>query len=602
MQTNLRPTPRFAKYIYIRKITLLGDVMLDTLIYWLYILLVLGIAFILGFAITTLFKNLNIAEKLAISFGFSFLIIILLTPLFALKLDTLARFIFVLIAVASLYYLLKQKQDLKLSNDFLFLSLVLIISLVSRFFIQTLWDYPVIGGDWYGHTLIRPYMFNIGDWTPPQERTPLFNLLIYSYHHLLGTSLYQYWISQIISVVANTVFILPAYLIAKKVFDENIAKVSAAFMIITPFLVKNAIYTWPKNMAMYFTLLMIYFMFFRAKPNNNKLNYGLAGFFAALGFLTHNYVLFYIFTALIAFAYVKKLYDYKQPLASLHELFENKFIYFFLALIAITIPYFLWVYSSYGTISTSQEFIYYPFAVEGYWSIDNPQKVFETFFNTPISHIIGIRIFNAIVTLTPAALPINPVATNYPSYNPIYYYSHDYPGALSTLMYFLVLLWFLRYLMGKTNTDRILGMLVVIPMVLYLILYGWIEWGLLTGGLHPSFPILIMLGFNELYKITNQRIKSTMIYLVFVGCLVEDFIYGILTLNFYHNEGGLSSVSRSISNYIPDFQISNFVSAHFLLSGSDLLLNSIISSGIIVLAILGYLRLSRREKINSLYP
>lgn len=567
--------------------------MIPTLTYWLYILSVVGVAFIPGFAIATRIKKLDSIERLSISFGFSFPIVVLLTPLFALKFDIPTRIIFVLIIIASIFYILKQKQNLKVNNDFFLLALILIIGLVFRFFVQTLWEYPVMGSDWYGHALLRPYMFNIGDWTPPQERTPLFNLLIYSYHHLLGTSLYQYWMSQIISVVANTVFILPAYLIAKKVFNDNIAKVSTAFMIITPFLVNSAIYTWPKNMAMYFSLLAIYFMFFRAKPEENKFNYGLTGFFAALGFLTHDYILFYVFTALIIFIYVKKLY--KKPLTIPHELFENKFIYFFVSFAAVTIPYFLWIYYFYGTISTPRSVIYYPLAVEGYWSIGSPQEVFETFFNTPISHIIGIRIFNAVVTLTPVALPINPVATQYPSYNPIYYYSHDYPGALSTLMYVLVVVWVVRYLFRKTKTDNVLTMFVVIPFILFLTICGWLDWGLLTLGLHPTIPILIMLGFNELYKFKAQRIRSLLIYLAFIGCLIEDFIYGILTLNFYQVEGGISGTATNISRYIPDFQISDFVSAHFFLTDSDLLLNSIISFGIIIVVSLCYFQFSKSE-------
>ncbi len=571
--------------------------MIHTLIYWIYILLVAGIAFIPGFAIAMLIKKLDITEQLAISFGFSFLIVVLLTPLFAAHLDMVARALFLVIFIASIVYIVKQKQNVELNHDFIFLTLILVISFVSKFFIQTLWEYPVIGGDWYGHTLIRPYMFNIGDWTPPQERTPLFNLLIYSYHHLLGTSLYQYWISQIISVVANSVFILPAFVLAKKVFGEKVAKISAAFMIITPFLVQQAIYTWPKNMAMYFSLLMIYFLFFRGNSENNTMNYGFAGFFGAVGFLTHNYVLFYIFTALIAFVYVIKLYNYKQLWTILHELLKTKFICFFVALIVVTIPYFLWVYSFYGTISTSRLFIYYPFAVEGYWNIGSSQEVFETFFNTPIQHIIGIRIFNAVVTLTPAALPINPVATHFRTYNPIYYYSHDYPGALSTLMYVLVLLWFLKYLIGKTKTDKVLVIFVVIPFILFWIWCGWLDWGLLTQGLHPTIPILIMLGFNELYKFKAQRIRSILIYSVFVGCLIEDLIYGILTLKFYQLGGGLYMVAEGIQRYIPDFQISEFVSARFLLTGPDLLLNSIISVAIIITT-LCYYRFSRSGKHN----
>jgi hypothetical protein len=234
--------------------------------------------------------------------------------------------------------------------------------------------------------------------------------------------------------------------------------------------------------------------------------------------------------------------------------------------------------------------------VEGYWSIGSPQEVFETFFSTPISHIIGTRIFNAVVTLTPAALPINPVATHFRTYNPIYYYSHDYPGALSTLMYFLVVLWFLKYLTGKTKTDKVLAMFVIIPFILFLIWWGWLDWGLLTSGLHPTIPILIMFGFNELYKI-RERIKNLLIYLVFAGCLIEDFIYGMLTHNFYQLGGGLSAVAEGIQRFIPDFQISNFVAAHFLLTGSDLLLNSIFSVAIIIIATLCYFRFSRSELI-----
>jgi len=560
--------------------------MINVLIYWLYIILVICIAFIPGFAIANRIKNLSDIEQLAISFGFSFLIIILLTPLFAFKLDLVARIIFILIFVISLLYLKNQK--FKLNSEVNFLTLILIISLVSKFFIQTLWEYPVMGGDWYGHTLIRPYRFDIGDWTPPRDRTPLFNLLIYAYHHLLGTSLYQFWISQIISVVANSVFIVPAYLIAKRVFGNNIARISVAFMIITPFLVENAIYTWPKNMAAYFTLLMIYFLFF-SENENKKLHYTLAGVFSALGFLTHNYVMFYIIVSIIALIYVKKVHN-QSPMVSLQRFLKSKYIYYFIAMVVVVIPYLLWMYSFYGTISTSK-FIYYPFAVEGYDAALNgtTQELFNTFYNTPIQQIIGIRIINAVVTLTPAALPINPVATHFRTYNPIYYYSHDYPGALSTLMYILIVTWFFKYLLKKTKTSSVLVMFVVLPFIITLFMWGWREWGLVTQTLHPTVPILIMFGFNELCKLYNQKLRSVFLYLVFIGCLIEDMIYGVLINNFYQLGGGLDEVARGICRYIQSFQIYEFVSAHFLLStNADFLFNLIISIGVIMITIHTY--------------
>jgi len=569
--------------------------MLNVALYWIYIFLIVGIAFIPGFAIATCIRSLSNIERLATSFGFSFLIVILLVPLFAIKLDILARVVFIAILIASSLYLIQQlkKQEFKLGLDFKFLILILTISLVSKFFIQTLWEYPVMGGDWYGHTLMWPYRFAMGDWMPPRDRPPLFNLLIYPYHQLLGTSLYQYWVSQIISVVANSVFIIPAYLIAKNVFGDRVGKASAAFMLVCPFLVYQALYTWPKNLAMYFALLMVYFLFFSEGPGE-KTKYSLAGFFGALGFLTHNYVMFYILASIIALIYIKKVHK-QNPLISLQRFFKSKYIYYFIAMVIVVSPYFLWVYSFYGTISTSR-FIYYPFAVEGYSTAlnENTQELFKTFYSTPVQQIIVIRIMNALVTLTPAVLPINPIATNFRTYNPIYYYSHDYPGALSTLMYLLVVVWFVKYLFRKTKTDVVLVMLVVVPIILTVFMWGWCEWGLVPQTLHPTIPILIMLGLNGLYKTNTKETKPYLTHLIFLGCMIENVIYGSLINKFYYAGGGIISVEQGIRRFIPNFQVSDFVSAHFLLNTNlEFLFNFIISIGIIITVIYAYSRFSK---------
>lgn len=566
--------------------------MLSTLTYWWYILIILAIASTPGFAIATRIRSLNTLEQLAISFGISFLIIVLLTPLFAINLDTLARTLFVAIIIISIHQIYKFRHNLKIDPPLLFIAAILIISLVSKFFIQTLWEYPVMGGDWFGHTLICPHHFAAGDWTPPRDRTPLFNLLIYSYHRLLGTSLYQYWISQILSVIANSVFIVPAYLIARNVFNDRVAKVSTAFMIICPFLTYQTIYTWPKNLVMYFGLLMVYFLFFRERKSTG--NIIIAGTSGAIGFLTHNYIMFYILASVLALAYINRIHR-QNPLISLRRFIKSKYIFYFITMLIVVSPYLAWTYSGYGTVSTSR-FIYYPFAVGGYDAAlngSNQEELFETFYNTPASQIIGTRIINAVVTLTPAALPINPVATNFRTYNPIYYYSHGYAGGLSTLMYLLVVIWFVRYLFRKTKTDSVLVILIAVPVVLYLVLYGWVDWGLLTGGLHPTIPILIMLGFNELYRF-ELKLNNFYIYLLFAGCLVEDVIYAILVQRFYELGGGSADVAEGIIRYIPNFQISDFISAHFLLNTElEILYNFIISIAIIMMVIYCYSRFSK---------
>lgn len=559
--------------------------------YWSYIIIVSLISFIPGFAIASSFKNLNIIEKLSVSFGFSFAILSLMVPFFALKLNFSAQLLFTGIIIVSLLYLLKKKPEFKFDPDVRFLVLVLIIGLVSKFFFQMLWEYPVMGGDWFGHAFIRPYRFETGNWLPDRDRTPLFNLLIYAYHNLLGSSLYQYWVSQIISVVLNSVFILPAYLIAKKAFGDRVAKVSALFMLVAPFLIFNTLYTWPKNAAMYGILMMIYFLFF--SEYEIKLRYPLAGFFAGIGFLFHNYAVFYIGIAVLILIFKEKMY---RGLLSKNGLTNLKRLsYFLIALLIVLAPYFAWVYSYYGTISTSK-FIYYPFAVKGYDSAlsGDKQELFNTLYSTPIKELIMIRVSNAVITLTPAALPINPVTASFPTYNPIYYYTHDYPGALSTLMYLLVMVWFIRYILGKAKTGSVLVSFLVLPLIINLILYGWRDWGLVNQILQPTVPLLIMLGINELNRV-SERTRTALLYLVFAGALIEGIVYAVLIKKFYLVvEGGINGVIETGRTFIPSFDITNFVSVHFLLSDSAGFFGNFVLSLMLVLWAVWFIQKSSR--------
>ncbi len=552
--------------------------MIAFLMYWIYIGFLVFMLYIPGFAVASHLKNLNVIEKWGISFGFSCAIFSLLALFFAFKSGFLAQLLFICVMIISLWSLLKVRSEFKLAVDERFLILVLIIGIVSKFFLQTLWEYPVMGGDWFGHTFVVPFGFEMGNSAPPRDRTPLFSILIYSYHKVLGTSLYQYWVSQIISVVLNSIYILPAYLIAKKAFSDQVAKVSSLFMLVTPFLIFNTLYTWPKNAAMYGILMMIYFLFF--SKHDIKLRYPLAGFFAGLGFWFHNYAVFYIGIAILILIYKEKMH--KKLLS--RDFFNNakKVSYFLLVLIVVLAPYFAWVYSYYGTVSTSK-FIYYPFAIKGYESalVGDTQELFNTFYSTPIKEILMIRISNAIVTLTPAALPINPIATSLSTYNPIFYYSHDYPGALSALMYLLVVIWLFRYIRGKTKTNFILVSFLILPLIINLILYGWKEWGLVNQILHPTVPILIILGINELNGF-SKGVKSIMLCLVFVGALIEDVVYAIIIKNFYVVEGGINGVSKAGKQVIPTFDVSNFVSAHFFMQ-NVILENFVISTILIVI-------------------
>lgn len=525
-------------------------------------------AFLPGFAIACAIKKLNIVEKLAVSFGFSFLLIVLFSPFFAAKLGLQAQILFFFIFVLAILYL--KKSFWETTHDFNFLFFALAISLISKFALQTLWEYPIGGGDWILHTLITPNQFETGDWTPPRDRTPFYNLLIYSYHNLLGSSLYSFWVSQIINVVANNIFIIPAFLIAKKAFNERVARLSAAFMIFALLTIYGTMLTVTRPLATYFILLMIYFLFF---TKNNKQNCLLAGMFGGLSYLTHNSYLIFIATA-IFIIYYNKLYK-KQ--INLH-----RFAYFIIPFFLVILPSLLWTYSFYGTPFTSR-FLYYPFALNGYDTAlsGTPDEIFKTFNSTPLSQIIWIRISNAVVTLTPITIPFNPLVYRFPSYDPSFYFMYSYPGVLSLLMYVLALVWFFKYMAKKVKTNAILVSFVILPFILILIIYGWKFWGIV------EFPvyILVMFGINELYQISNIKIQKALTYSLFLAALLEEIIFGYFLAKSYQLQDGLNHISDVIKDFIPNFEISNFVSAYFFLNDpSDFYGNLIISILLILLA------------------
>lgn len=301
---------------------------------------------------------------------------------------------------------------------------------------------------------------------------------------------------------------------------------------------------------------MIYFMFFRSGEVNRN-NIVLAGVFGGLGFLIHNYVAVYIATAGLIFIYNNRNKNLK---IFIDNLITTKFFYFILSCIIVILPYFMWMYSDYGIIFTSN-FKYYPFAVNGYDSAlsDPPEVIFSSFYSTPVWKLILIRIENIAVTLLPISNPLNPYIFSFPSYIPAVYYNQSYAGMLSFGMYSLVALWFYRYLRGRTEPNSVIVVMIVLPFLFHVFLWGWVDWGLHFMSF-PTNPFLIMLGFNELYK---HHELSKINYVIFIDGFLETLIYGKFTLDLYNKSGGFAELARELQVLLPGFQLDKLISAHF---------------------------------------
>ena len=139
-------------------------------------------------------------------------------------------------------------------------------------------------------------------------------------------------------------------------------------------------------------------------------------------------------------------------------------------------------------------------------------------------------------------------------------------------------------------------MLIIIPFIFHVFLWGWLDWGLHFMSF-PTNPFLIMLGFNELYKTKiKQKTSMYITYLIFIGCLIEDIIYGWRTLRFRIMIGGLDELNGWVQKSFPSMQIYDVISAHFLLDTNvEFLSNLIISMLLIIFSVLLYFKIRRNQ-------
>lgn len=383
-----------------------------------------------------------------------------------------------------------------------FILKLLFLSITFNVLLSTTIPYPMMGGDWFYHTVTLPTQFSTGDWTSPKDKTSLLAVIIF----ILNKSLDQYWISQIITIILNSLYLIPSYFIARKMFNDQVAKISTLFMIFVPALIFNTIYTWPKNIAAGGILAMIYFLFF----SDNKHRYIYAGIFGGLAFLFHNYTIFYIIITFIVLLWKKVS-------------FKN-IVIFAIPISVMASLHYLWVYISYGTIPPNG-YLYIIFATKGYYqALNRDPEIFTDFFATSPFELIFIRIITILTTLTPAPL----LGVQFPTYNPLYYYVKSYAGGLSTLMYV-----FLLFHLKKLYSNKIIFIYLLIPFLIGVIIWGYRDWGLVSQNLQPTVPLIIMIGINSAYK--NKKL----LVLLFIGAIIEMYVLYVFMNMAYVKEGGI---------------------------------------------------------------
>lgn len=480
------------------------SVLIHCIEYYGMAFLVLILGFLPGFLfLDSLSDRFSLEERLCMSFGFTILLIgigYLVTYLSGMAINNaFPKIVFCLFVFLVVYRLTKGMKTKKEagSQSISFIVAILLVQYLLKISIQPMIPFYPVGIDYHEHYQRAIFFFEIHESNPfepiawcewyPSDRTPLFNIVGAFFFSLTYE---KFWILQVVSCLFNSILILPSYLIADKVFDRKTALITALLISMNPYLTENALYTWPKNLAAYFCLLLIYFGVFRREMI-------CAGLFAGLGYLSHQYSLLYII-ATIAYLVMRGRTQTGIPFKKLMNM---------LLFLGLTVfPWFAWKTLVYRSPFRGP-FLYYPFSVHGaLWVINaSPDEIFSEFWATPATKIMWTRIVNAAETLLPLTLTSHPITKS----NISHYYFHTIPGALTLAP----LIFMFKGLRENRTELRAMYPFLVIPFLGTLYLFGWPHGaGLARQTLQPVVAILIVFAASALSK--TKRATFVFSYLV----------------------------------------------------------------------------------------
>lgn len=502
-----------------------------------------------GFVLLKLLKikRKNFVELLSLSTIFSFILYGILGIVYHLSQIKLNIYLVAIPLLASVIFLLinygLRRKRIRISKELLIILSIFILLYFVKIVLQIFIPFYPLGSDWLEHYKSSLVFFE-KDWTF-SIRPPFFNYLLAVPMLIFGKNL---WVAQVTTVFVNSLFILPAYLIARKCFNKKIAILSFIFISINPLLIENALYLWPKNLVAFF---MLFFFFLILEKRTNWI---LLGGIAGLSILTHQLSLFYILTGFVLLVMFYRL-----------KFFFSKNV----LLLAITILIFIspWLIHNIiylGNISHST-FAYYPFAVDGYEKVVNAtfSEVWDSFTSKPVYYIVGVRIVNFLNTF----FPVIPLLKIFDIFSPIpviylhkivdistlplsYHYFHSLPGNLTLLLTFFAYIGLFK--LYKTKNIQLL-MIIILPILLTGLFYGWIVPGLARQTLQPIIPLLILVGIWYVNSLKHRKFWFTAILaLIIVESVIfaySYYDYFISTQMFLNEVGALTEWLGQSSAY-----------------------------------------------------
>ena len=208
------------------------------------------------------------------------------------------------------------------------------------------------GGNWYGdwwehYSIAQAYLGTegghatvwFGDYNLA-SRTPLFSLAAAFALSVFGD---RFWVYQVASTFASSLFILPLFLLARTLAGRRAALLGAGFVFFNTWLIHDATFTWMKLVSAYFLLLALaFYIRFRESADGGLLcTSALCG---ALAFMSHQSAAYFL-AALVADHW---LFRPRTPLSWRQAGLAT-------AMVALVVwPWHWWVSHLYGVVGTVQ--------------------------------------------------------------------------------------------------------------------------------------------------------------------------------------------------------------------------------------------------------
>jgi hypothetical protein len=360
--------------------------------------------------------------------------------------------------------------------------------------VQALWPAYIGGGwafDWWMHyeeSLVFLHAVPVdtvwlGHFTVA-SRTPLYNLVLAFAMSWGGQA---FWVNQLASVLTNSVFLLPAFLVLRDLFGRRAARLGMILAPLNIWIWHEAWFTWSKMLTCYYLLLALHF-YLRWLAGAGRGAW--LGFWAAalLGFMTHQVAAVYA-AALLAHAAVVIWRDpARRPgRAELAAVVVSA--------LAVVGPWYAWLAATFGPAQ-----IVTSVPTSG-MAADTPRAAFLPVYTRNLAAtVLPDRLLHALVErpFSFGAIAIHLTAL----------YFCQLPGAL-TLSLTVYLAWRALWLRRAGPAPRGLGaalaFLVLGGLGGLLLHPGASRYGLAHNAFPPSTLLLILLAWGVLARDTGRR-------------------------------------------------------------------------------------------------